>query len=67
MKKCIIRRYFSLVSASTLYLALGTCAVAAAVDRDPLVIKDQGSLIAGGTVITQPGAEGNPARSGSSS
>jgi hypothetical protein len=53
MKKCIIRRYFSVGSAGTLCLTLCTCAVAAAVDRDPLVIKDQGSLIAGGTVSTQ--------------
>ncbi|MFS2096240.1 alpha/beta fold hydrolase [Pseudomonas sp. Pseusp11] len=41
--------------AGTLCFALCTGAVAGADDRSPLVIKDQGSLIAGGGLIAQPG------------
>ncbi|MBW8807238.1 MAG: alpha/beta hydrolase, partial [Lysobacter sp.] len=39
--------------AGVLYLAL--CACASAADRGPLTIKAQGSLVAGGTVLAQPG------------
>ncbi|EJM11737.1 hypothetical protein PMI21_04970 [Pseudomonas sp. GM18] len=41
--------------AGTLCFALCTGAVAGANDRSPLVIKDQGSLFAGGGLIAQPG------------
>jgi hypothetical protein len=41
--------------AGTLCFALCTGAVASADDRSPLVIKNQGSLIAGGGLISQPG------------
>ncbi|NUU38476.1 alpha/beta fold hydrolase [Pseudomonas sp. C2B4] len=40
---------------STLCFALGTCAIVSASERAPLIIKDQGSLLAGGGLITQPG------------
>jgi len=43
-----------LAKACTFGIALSTCAVAD--DRKPLVIKEQGSVIAGGKVSTQPGA-----------
>lgn len=53
MKKGIVRSCFSMFGAGLLYLAL--CADAAAANRSPLSIEEQGSLIAGGTVATQPG------------
>ncbi|SHM21394.1 alpha/beta fold hydrolase [Rhodanobacter sp. OK091] len=53
MKKGIVRSCFSMFGAGLLYLAL--CAGAAAANRSPLSIEEQGSLIAGGTVATQPG------------
>ncbi|MFC4761941.1 alpha/beta hydrolase [Dyella koreensis] len=56
MKKDIVRSCFSMLGASMLGLALCAGAVAATASRAPLVIKDQGSLIAGGTVISHPGA-----------
>lgn len=51
----ILRRCFPRVQAGVLYLALGIAAVANASDQAPLVIKAQGSLMAGGKVATQPG------------
>ena len=41
--------------AGSLCFALGASALVSADDHAPLVIKDQGSLIAGGGLITQPG------------
>ena len=52
----LIRKYLPLAArVGTLCFALCSCAVVSASDRSPLVIKDQGSLIAGGGLITQPG------------
>jgi pimeloyl-ACP methyl ester carboxylesterase len=41
--------------AGSLCFALGASALVSADDHAPLIIKDQGSLIAGGGLITQPG------------
>ncbi|MFJ7793866.1 alpha/beta fold hydrolase [Pseudomonas sp. NPDC096950] len=51
IRKCIP----ALAKAGSLCFALSTSAVVDADDRSPLVIKDQGSLIAGGRLATQPG------------
>lgn len=54
MTHSVTRHCFSaLAKACTFGIALSTCAVAD--DREPLVIKEQGSVIAGGKVSTQPG------------
>jgi hypothetical protein len=47
-------KYLSTVKARVLCFALSACASASADDRGPLTVKDQGSMIAGGTVVTQP-------------
>jgi pimeloyl-ACP methyl ester carboxylesterase len=49
------RKYLSPVKAGVLYFAMCACASASMGDRSPLAIEDQGSMIAGGTVVTQPG------------
>lgn len=54
MKNGIVR-IFSVLGAEMLCLALGANVAATTASRSPLVIKDQGSLIAGGTVTTHPG------------
>jgi hypothetical protein len=54
MTHSVTRHCFSaLAKACTFGIALSTCAVAD--DRQPLAIKEQGSVIAGGKVSTQPG------------
>jgi len=55
MIKQVSHKHSSVIKASTLFLAVSFCAFANAGDLDPLVLKDQGSLAAGGTVITQSG------------
>ncbi|MGL6245861.1 alpha/beta hydrolase [Pseudomonas sp.] len=51
IRKCVP----AMAKAGTLCFALCTAAVAEASERSPLVIKEQGSLTAGGAVMTQPG------------
>lgn len=51
----ILRRCFSGAQAGVLYFVLGIGTVANAGDHTPLVIKDQGGMIAGGKVTTQRG------------
>lgn len=51
----IIRQCIAAAKAGTLCLSLCTCAAVNAAESSPLVIKAQGSLIAGGGAITQPG------------
>lgn len=54
MTHSVTRHCFSaLAKACTFGIALSACAVAD--DREPLVIKEQGSVIAGGKVSSQPG------------
>lgn len=53
MKTSIVLNFLFSTVAWGPALCVGTAAVAA--DRSPLVIQDQGSVIAGGTVATQPG------------
>jgi len=53
MKTSIVLNFLFSAVACGLALCVGTAAVA--VDSSPLVIQDQGSVIAGGTVATQPG------------
>ena len=55
MSKQVSHKHSSVIKAGTLFLALSFCAFANAGELDPLVLKDQGSLAAGGTVITQSG------------
>jgi hypothetical protein len=53
--KHILRKHFASVQVGVLSFVLGAGAVANAGGHDPLVIKDQGSVMAGGKVTTQPG------------
>ncbi|VVN49163.1 alpha/beta hydrolase [Pseudomonas fluorescens] len=56
MIQCFIRQCMSAaVKAGSLCFALGASAFVSADDHAPLIIKDQGSLIAGGGLITRPG------------
>ncbi len=56
MTQCFIRQCVpAAVKAGTLCFALCAATVVNGTDRPPLVIRDQGSLIAGGGLITQPG------------
>jgi hypothetical protein len=55
MIKQVSHDHSSVIKTGTLFLAGSFCAFANAGELDPLVLKDQGSLAAGGTVITQPG------------
>ncbi|KAF1705999.1 alpha/beta hydrolase [Pseudoxanthomonas sacheonensis] len=53
MKTSVVRNFlFSIVA---LGLTLDICIAAVAAERSPLAIQDQGSVVAGGTVATQPG------------
>lgn len=56
MKKGVVRSCFSVFGAGLLYFALYAGVAVATANRCPLSIKEQGSLIAGGTVATQPGS-----------
>lgn len=49
------RKHSSTLRTGALLLILSFCAFANAGEPEPLVLKDQGSLVAGGTVVTQPG------------
>ena len=53
MKTSIVRNF--LFSTVAFGLTLDICTAAVTPDHSPLVIQDQGSVIAGGTVATQPG------------
>jgi pimeloyl-ACP methyl ester carboxylesterase len=55
MIKQVSHKHSSVIKAGTLFLALAFCAFANAGELEPLVLKDQGSLAAGGTLITQSG------------
>jgi hypothetical protein len=55
MNQCFVRRFKSAIRAGIVCSALFTCAVASAANPSPLVIKEQGSFAAGGTVKTAAG------------
>ncbi|MFP3247014.1 MAG: alpha/beta hydrolase, partial [Paraburkholderia sp.] len=55
MNQRIYRRFRSAVRAGVVSCALSTCTAVSAADQSPLVIREQGSFAAGGTVTTAPG------------
>nr|WP_309788594.1 MULTISPECIES: alpha/beta fold hydrolase [unclassified Caballeronia] len=56
MQQRTFRGLRSTIRASIVCFALSSCAVVSAADRGPLVVEEQGSFAAGGTVTTAPGA-----------